>query len=116
MGFGGLSGTTESVEKASGSKPKGEGERLKPLEEVGGSESGFDCCPVGVEARWAGAEGENECDRLIGSSFTEDGEASSGLAIRRPPRDCDKLRSPFMLDEPTRTQQADFLEKSDHAG
>lgn len=44
-------------------------------------------------------EGDNEGNRLTGSSLTDDGEAWSGLAIRSPPRDCDKLRSPFMLEE-----------------
>lgn len=113
-GFEGFSVTTVSVEKAFGSKSKGEGERLKPLCEPGESECGFDRCSVGVEGRSAGVEGDNECSWLIGSSFTDDGEASSGLAMRRPPRDWDKLKSPFMLDEPREPSMRTSEKKNDH--
>lgn len=47
---------------------------------------------------WEEAKGENEGGDLIDSSLTGGADSSSGLAIRRPPRDWDRLKSPSMAD------------------
>lgn len=90
---------TDSVEKAFGSKSRGEGERRKPSGEAGESECEFSSSSGCVGRGFVDGDGDNEGNWLTGSSLMDDGEASSGLAIRSPPRDCDKLRSPFIADE-----------------
>lgn len=81
-----------------GSKPKGEGDRMRPLGDTGEIDCDIDCCSVCAGAGLGEEDGDNERIWLMGSSLREDGEASSGLAIRSPPRDCDKFKSPFMMD------------------
>lgn len=43
-------------------------------------------------------KGEKEDFLTLRPMIGELGDASSGLAIRRPPRDCDRLKSPFMIE------------------
>lgn len=57
-----------------------------------------------VESTWAvesiGGEGMERGDivgaMLEGSSLNEPGDTWSGLAMRKPPRDCERLKSPSM--------------------
>lgn len=50
---------------------------------------------------WEEDVGDSEGGVLLESALTGGTDSSSGLAIRRPPRDCDRLKSPFMaIDSP----------------
>ena len=63
--------------------------------------------------RWCCGSGDSAVVLEVASRATEGGVAAracgeeseedprSGLAIRRPPKDCDRLRSPFMATRPT---------------
>lgn len=90
--------TAESVEKAAGSNPRGEEVRSWPLDGTFGSTS-KDCDgTVSVVDVWEEARGEKEEGDLIELSLTGGTDSSSGFAIRRPPRDWDRLKSPSMAD------------------
>lgn len=86
------------LEKEPGSKSRGDEERNRSLEDICGRHCGIKVSPPFVEGLFVGDEtGESEAARLfIGSSLREAGEPLSGLAIRRPPSDCERLRSPSM--------------------
>lgn len=55
--------------------------------EIGGEEV-VDVSVVGIVEKGCDSSAE-----LVGTSFEDPGEASSGFAIRNPPRDCERLRS-----------------------
>ena len=54
-----------------------------------------------------GESGEFDLTWLMVSSDREFGDMASGLAMRKPPRDCDKLRSPSMLADSAADNAAD---------
>ena len=85
-----------SVEKDFGSKPKGDAVRIKPL--VGREGNGWmdlsSWMPPNVT--FDDERGDKE-GSLLGTSLSDGGEALSGFAIRRPPSDCARLRSPSIL-------------------
>lgn len=82
-----------SVEKDFGSKPRGDAVRMKPL--VGRDGKGWlVCSSLGPPTETLdGESGDGEASRL-GTSFIDGGDALSGFAIRRPPSDCVRLKSP----------------------
>lgn len=86
------------LEKEAGSKSRGDEERKRSLEGTCGRDCGLKVSPPFVKGLCVGEEtGESEAARLfIGSSLREAGEPLSGLAMRRPPSDCERLRSPSM--------------------
>ena len=93
----GDSGFVEFVENALGSKFNGDVERRMPLACVGGNECGVGFSNPAFGGTCGVETGESEAARLsTGSSLRELVEASSGLAIRRPPRDWERLKSPSM--------------------
>ena len=79
-----------------GLKSRGEGDLLSPVTGIeGGTCRSFRSWVVLVVED---DKGESE-DFLTLWPITEElGDASSGLAIRRPPRDCERLKSPFMIE------------------
>lgn len=98
-----------SVEKALGLKSNGDGERRRPL---AGNDGG--CCermPASLLLAACGvlSIGDTEDESFIASSLTEFGDTSSGLAIRKPPRDLDKLRSPSIGKEEGPRRPSSFL-------
>ena len=90
-GVTGFSNGNDSVEYELGSNPSGEIERL--VLSTCKSEVTCECASIG--------EGEMESGdiagaMLEGSSLNELGDASSGFAMRKPPRDWERLKSPSM--------------------
>ena len=87
-----------SVEKDFGSKPRGDAVRMKPL--VGRDGNGREVWSSRMlpAVTLDDERGERE-GSLLGTSLTEGGEALSGLAIRSPPSDCARFRSPSILQE-----------------
>ena len=97
IGLGCLSVAIVSVEKAFGLKSSGEGDRTKPF----AGKDGAMCEPCSPSmppvAAYDAESGDSECARLMESSLDEPGDALSGFAIRRPPKDWARLRSPSMV-------------------
>ena len=109
VGLGSDATDVGSVEKALGLKSNGDRERKRPL---AGNDGG--CCDRKPESPLLTAcgvlgIGETEDARFIGSSLTELGDTSSGLAIRKPPRDFDRLKSPSIEKEEGPRRPSFFL-------
>ena len=88
------------MENVVGSNPRGEEARSCPLDATSGNVGnlGFSVSFIAV---WEEDVGDSEGGDLLESALTGVTDSSSGLAIRRPPRDCDRLKSPFMaMDSP----------------
>ena len=86
-----------SVEKASGLKSKGDEDRSEGFVVKVGSKDRSDVSSARLTEGLEGESGELDLALLITSSDWERGNMASGLAIRKPPRDWDKLRSPSIV-------------------
>ena len=98
-GVTGFSFGNDSVEYELGSNPSGEIERLV-----------LSTCKAEVTCEF-GSIGEGEMESgdiagamLEGSSLNGLGDASSGFAMRKPPRDWERLKSPSMAGVPKATK------------
>lgn len=86
-GLGLRSAGTVSVEKDFGSKPRGEGDRMKPLAGRDGASWVSCSSPVRPVELYDADSGDIEGSRPRENSLDEAGEALSGFAILRPPSD-----------------------------
>lgn len=85
------------MEKALGLKSNGDGDLSWSF---AGSDSGIEVDDVFFNWLDEGGvtdTGEVDCTPSLPSSGWDLGERASGFAMRRPPRDCDRLKSPSIL-------------------
>lgn len=86
-----------SSENALGLKSKGDGDRTTP----GVGSVGKSCKPCGFSPFSGGKSdldgGDSEAERFKESSLDGGEDSTSGFAIRRPPNDSERLRSPSIL-------------------
>ena len=85
-----------SVEKALGLKSRGDAARMKPLVGKDGGACELLCSSSPSATRCEAESGDNEGPLPMEFSLDEAGDALSGLAIRSPPRDWARLKSPSM--------------------
>lgn len=90
-----------SVEKASGSKSKGETDLSGERGDTGGSNGRPDLFSCRVGEGLVADGGDTERDWLRGCSDCEFGDIASGFAIRKPPRDWDRMGVSSMFAELT---------------
>ena len=97
MGLWCRSGVNVSVEKDFGSNPNGEADRMKPLAGNEGACWPFCSTPGLWVALCAEESGESEGAPPGKPSLDDPGDELSGFAIRRPPSDWARLRSPSIV-------------------
>lgn len=87
-----------SVEKASGSKSKGETDLSGERGYTGGSNGRPDVFSCRLGEVLIADGGDSDRDWLRDCSGCELGNIASGFAMRKPPRDWDRRRSPSIFD------------------
>ena len=94
IGVDSFSTEMDSMENSAGLKSSCDCGRVEPSVCTGGRKGGLEVfCDSSAEGCLNIDSGDTE---LGGSSAEESGERWSGLAMRRPPRDCERLKSPSM--------------------